>query len=135
MLLPSLVEIGQVVLEKVIFKVCQCIFAISSLSPFEKGQGPSFEQSWIRFTQGCFVPTLVAIVTLVLEKKLKMWKVYDNVNGPILIRKAHLSLRLRWAKKFKCRAYSSAHLMQHFLFVKENYWQQIVCINIIKFFT
>ena len=39
---PSLVEIGPVVLKK-IFKVGQCIFAISLLSPLGNGRGPSFE--------------------------------------------------------------------------------------------
>ena len=53
----SLVEIGQVVVEKKILKVCQCIFAISLLSPLGKGCGPSFEQTWIPFTKGCFVPS------------------------------------------------------------------------------
>ena len=37
--LPSLVEIVPAVLKK-IFKVCQCIFAISLLSPLGKGHGP-----------------------------------------------------------------------------------------------
>ena len=55
--------------------------------------------------------SLVEIGPVVLEKKMKMWKVYNNDNandnkdandnnGQILIRKAHLSLWLRWAKKF-----------------------------------
>ena len=35
---------------------------------------------WINFTQGCFVPSLVEIGPVVLEKKMKMWKVYDNAN-------------------------------------------------------
>ena len=35
---------GPMVLKK-IFIVCQCIFAISLLSPLGKGQGPSFEQT------------------------------------------------------------------------------------------
>ena len=29
--------------------------------PFGKGLGPSFEQTWIYFIQGCFVPSLVEI--------------------------------------------------------------------------
>ena len=36
---------------------------------------------WINlnpFTQGCFVPSLVEIGQVVLEKKMKMWQVYDN---------------------------------------------------------
>ena len=44
-------------------------FAISLLSPLEKTWDPSFEQNWILFTQRCFVPSLVEISPLVLEKK------------------------------------------------------------------
>ena len=45
-----------------------------------------------------------------LEKKMKMWKVYRQTNGRTdgrtddgrqVIRKAHLSFQLRWAKKAK----------------------------------
>ena len=43
-----------------------------------KGRGPSFEQTCLPFTQGCFVPSLVEIGPELLEKKMKMWKVYDN---------------------------------------------------------
>ena len=66
---PSLVEIGSVVLEKKILKFCQCIFAISQLSPLGKGRGPSFEQTWILITQEGIVPSLVEIGPEVLEKK------------------------------------------------------------------
>ena len=69
---PSLVEIGHVVLEKKIFLFRLCIFAISLLSPLEKGQDPSFEQTCMIFTQTCFVPSLVEIGLVVLEKKMKM---------------------------------------------------------------
>ena len=31
------------------------------LSPLVKGHGPSFENTWITFSQGCFVPNLVDI--------------------------------------------------------------------------
>jgi len=41
-------------------------FVIISLG---KGQGPSFEQTWIPFTKGCFVPSLDEISSVVLEKK------------------------------------------------------------------
>ena len=99
--MPSLVEIDPVVLKKKIFKVGQCIFAISLLFPLGKGPGPSFDQTWIPFTQGCFVPSLVEISPVVLEKKMKMWKVYANDDDrQISIRKVHLSLRLRWAKNW-----------------------------------
>ena len=45
-------------------------FAISLLSPLGKGHGPSFEQIWIPITQGCFVPSMVKIGQVVLEKKI-----------------------------------------------------------------
>ena len=52
------------------FKFRQSIFAISKLSPLGKGRYPSFVQTWILFTQGCFVPSLVEIGPVVLEKKI-----------------------------------------------------------------
>ena len=42
-----------------------------------KGSGLSFEQTWIPFNQGCFVPSLAEMCIVVLEKK-NMWKVCDN---------------------------------------------------------
>ena len=68
---PSLDEIGPVVLENTIFKVRQCLFAISLLFSLGKGRGPSFEKTWIPITQRCFVPSLVEIGPVVLEKILK----------------------------------------------------------------
>ena len=38
--------------------------------PFEMGRGPSFEETWTPFTQGCFVPSLVEIGPVVLEKRI-----------------------------------------------------------------
>ena len=48
------------------------IFIIFSLhlSPLGKGCGTSFEQSWIPFTQKCFVPCFVKIGSVVLEKNI-----------------------------------------------------------------
>ena len=50
------------------------------ISPWKR-TGPSFEQTWIPFTQGYFVPSLVEIGPVVLEKKMKMWKVYRRTDG------------------------------------------------------
>lgn len=75
------------------------------LFPFRNERGLSFEQNWIP----CFVPSLVKIGLVVLEKKTKKWKVYynddnddDNNNKnndddeqQISIRKAHLTFPLR----------------------------------------
>ena len=53
------------------------------------------------------MPSLVEIGPVVLEKKMKMWKVYRLTDGQTdrqtddgrqVIRKAHLSFQLRWAK-------------------------------------
>ena len=51
---PSLVEIGQMFLDKKIFNF--------------GNDGPSFEQIWITFTLGWFVASLVEIDPVVLEK-------------------------------------------------------------------
>ena len=63
-------EIGLVV--KKILKFCQCIFPLSLLSPLGNKHSPSFEQTGISFTQRCFVPSLVEIGPVVLEKKIKI---------------------------------------------------------------
>ena len=107
-LVLSSVEISQVVLKKKIFKVQQFMFAISLSSPLKKGRGPSFEQTWIPITQGCFEPSLVKIGPVVLKKKSKIGKVYRRTDrrtnrqtddGRQAIRKGHLSFQLRWAKE------------------------------------
>ena len=68
----SLLEISPVVLEKKIFEFCQYILTLLLLSPLGKGHGPSFDQTWIPFTYGSFVPSSVEIGPVVLEKKKKM---------------------------------------------------------------
>jgi hypothetical protein len=44
------------------------------LSPLWEGRSPSFEQTWTPSLQGWFVPSLVKIGLVVLEKNSKMWK-------------------------------------------------------------
>ena len=61
------------------------------------------EQTWIPVIQRCFVPNLVEIGWMALEKKSKMWKVYRQTDGQTdigrqVIRKAHLSFQFRWAE-------------------------------------
>ena len=98
----SLVEIGPVVLEKKIFAI---IFIISLLSPFGKRCGPSFKQTLVSFTQGCFVQILVDTGEVVLDNKMKMWKVYGQTvrrkDRRQATRNANMSFKLRWAKKYK----------------------------------
>ena len=50
---------------------------ISWLSTLGKGQGPSFEETWISITIECFVPALVEIGSVLQEKKIL--KKYVNV--------------------------------------------------------
>ena len=117
---PSLAEIVQGVWRRRFFNFVNVFSPFCNYLPLEKGGGPSFEQTWIPFNKGWFVPTLVEIGPVVLEKKMKMWKVYDenydnNENddddGQILIRKAHISLRLRWATILNCNAYTYIFLI------------------------
>lgn len=71
------------------------------MSPLQRERGPLFEQTGILFAQcSCFVPSVVDIhlASAVLEKRTKMWKAYND-DGQILIRKAHISLWLRWANE------------------------------------
>ena len=46
------------------------IFCYSESFPLGKGWGPLFEQTWIPFTQGYFVPSLVEIGPVILMKKI-----------------------------------------------------------------
>ena len=46
-----------------------------------KRAGPLFKRTWIPFTQGCFVSSFAEIDPLVLETKLKMWKVSRHMDG------------------------------------------------------
>ena len=54
------------------------MFILLLLSPLGKGRGPSLEHTWTPFTQGWIVPSLVEICPVIVEKKKKMWKVYNN---------------------------------------------------------
>ena len=58
--------------------VFNVFFIMSLLSPFGKWRCPSYEQIWIPLTQWCFVPYLLSIGLLVLDKKINMLKVYNN---------------------------------------------------------
>ena len=53
--MQSLVDIGPVVLEKMIFKFRRSIFASLYLSPFWKGSGPSFQilNYYLCIEKGC----------------------------------------------------------------------------------
>ena len=68
------------VMSHLLNRILNIILNFLLLSPLRKGRGPSFEQIWLPSTKGCFVPSLVEIGLVVLEKKLKMWKVYRGTD-------------------------------------------------------
>ena len=44
--------------------------SLVEIDPVKPRQGPSVEQTWVPFTKGCFVSSLVEIGLEVLEKKI-----------------------------------------------------------------
>ena len=63
--------------EDFFFYISFIYFRYFVISPLEKGHGPSFEQSGIPMTQGCFVPILFEIGQLVVEKIFFFWNSVD----------------------------------------------------------
>ena len=51
------------------------------ISPWRRAGPFIHNKIWIPSTQGCFVWSLVEIGSLVLEKKPKKWKVYNDTNN------------------------------------------------------
>ena len=87
---PSLVEIGWVVLEKMILNfVNVCTFYL----PWKRPR-PFIWTIFISLNPKCFMPSLVRIGSVVLEKKMKMWKVHRQTDGQQAIRKVHLCFSL-----------------------------------------
>ena len=76
----SFVLDGTEVLEKNILKCLQNNFTVSLLSSLAEGHCSLFEQIWIPSTNGWFVPSLVSISQVGLEK-MKMWKIYRQIDG------------------------------------------------------
>ena len=103
---PNLVEIGPVVLNRKSFKSYQFIFIISRFCPLWEGRSPLFlKNTWVPFTKGYFVPSLVEIG---LE---------ENVNRLQTDRQTDDGRR--WSEKLTW-AFSSDELNQ----TKKRTWQQ-----------
>ena len=69
--MPSLVELGSVVLEKKFLNLsCQLFFYYFPIISFGKGIAFHLTKTWIPFTQGYFEPSLVEIGPVVLEKTI-----------------------------------------------------------------
>ena len=54
----------------IFFKFVNVLSQFRNNLPLERGGGPSFNQTWFPFTQGCIVPSLVEIGQVILEKKM-----------------------------------------------------------------
>ena len=72
------------------------------ISPWKRAESIIWTKLY-PFTQVSYVPILVVIGRVVLEKKMKMWKVYGETDKTARRRttgdqKCHLSFQLRWAK-------------------------------------
>ena len=101
----------------------QLNFTILLLSPLGEGRRPSFEQTWIPYTQWYFVPSLFEIGPEVLEKKFKMWKVYRRTERQ-KDRTDRWSEKLTWAyisgeqKKKSICCFKRSHKFKQFFTVQ-----------------
>ena len=91
--------------EEHFYKLSILFLLFPNYLPFWKGVALHLNklQSWIPFTKGYFVPSLIETV---LEKKMKMCKVNRRTDGRTddrrqVVRKVHFSFQLRWAKNYE----------------------------------
>ena len=95
--MPSFIEIGQVVLEKKIFKFRQWFSLFRDYLPLENGGALHLNKLESPSPKlGCFVPSLVEIGPVVLEKNIKCEKFTDRrTDDRQSEKKAHLSFQIR----------------------------------------
>jgi hypothetical protein len=97
--MPSLIEIGLLVLEKKIFKNFHCIFTLLWLSPLEEGQSPSFEEFRIPSPKNDLCQVWLKLAQRFWRRSQKYKSLQTDEQRAIRI--AHLSFQLRWAKNHK----------------------------------
>ena len=113
----------------------QFIFSISLLSPLGKGRGSSLGKTWILFTQRCFMPSLVKIDSVILKKKMKLWKVYRKIDdGLQAIRKSSLELsgelKRKWNINRKVRFAANKTEMYSLTSLKLKPCYTVTCHNV-----
>ena len=101
------------------FKYLEYKITISILSPLGERRGPSFEQTWIPSTQGCFVTCLVEIGPVDLEKKSKIGKVHRQRNRQTDTQTDKQTMDDRRSEKLT-RAFSSGKLKKVGPFIYTN---------------
>ena len=106
--MPCLVVIGPVVMEKKIFLICQLFSQFCNYLHLEKGvalhlnklESPSHKddlcQVWLKLAHWFWRRRSKCEKFTTMKTKTTTMTTTDN--GQIFIRKAHLSLRFRWAK-------------------------------------
>lgn len=67
--MPRCFEIGTMLLKEKSLKIRLCIFTISLLSPLKQTRGPSIAQTCIPYNQKYFMPSLVEVGLVLLEKR------------------------------------------------------------------
>ena len=75
---PSLVEIDPAILEKKIFSISSVYFRYFLIIFPWKRVDPSFEQTWIPFTKGCFVLIWLKLAKWFWGRRWKWGKIYDD---------------------------------------------------------
>jgi hypothetical protein len=91
--IPSLIEIGLLVLEKKIFKNLQCIFTLLLLSPLREEQSPSYKQFKIPSPKDDLRQVWLKLAQWFWRRSRKSKSL--QTDGLRAIRKAHLSFQLR----------------------------------------
>ena len=97
----------EIFLKKILLNFDNVFWLFRNYLPLEMGVALHLKKVEFSITQWCFVPSLVEIGPVNLEKKMKMWKVYrqtdgrtnDRTDGRQAIKNFHLSFQLRWTNK------------------------------------
>ena len=146
---PSLVEIGPVVLKKEIFFV-NVFLLFRNYLHLEKGKALHLnklgfispkdalcQQTWVPFIQGALYQVWLKLTQWFWRRRWKCEKFKTTTtpttttttttdNGQILIRKAHLSLRLSWAKSWYLKQVTNLPVCFYFnLFFLKNWVNSI----------
>lgn len=64
--------------KKLFFEFRSCIFTLSLLSPLGQRKAPSFKETSIYFIQGCLLPSLAVISSVIPEKEIFRFRQYNT---------------------------------------------------------
>ena len=134
--MPSLFEIGPVVLEKKIFQILKFVnvFLQYHYLPLEKGWGLHLNNLESPSAKNALFPIWLKLAQQFWRIRWKCEEFTTTMttttdNGQILIRKAHLSLRLRWAKNETFNWEFNGTLCTWAKIPAEQHWNKILFQN------